>query len=123
MDRREEIMSKHPDIFRQYFEETIQTSCMPWGLEVPDEWLPVIDWLCTKLRYWLAWHPEVKLEAEQVKEKHGTLRVYYQLIPVDEKITPDYRELERSLDHVIGMAETLCLLIDNGQITWNDTED
>jgi hypothetical protein len=123
MDRREEIMSKHSEIFRQFFEETIQTSCMPWGLEVPDAWLPVVEWLCDSLRHWLAWHPEVKLEAEQVKEKFNTLRFYFTLIPVNEDITLDYKELSRGVYERIAMAETMCRLIDNGTITWNEKED
>lgn len=44
-----EVIRKYPKIFKDASLPMTQT-CMCWGLEVPDHWLPVIDTLCATLQ-------------------------------------------------------------------------
>ena len=55
-------------------------TCMCWGLEVPDSWLNEIDELSKKLEGMNAMVYQthrVRIQADQVKIKFGTLRFYY----------------------------------------------
>ena len=55
-------------------------SCMVWGLECGEGWKYSLTKLADQLEalnltYWPKWH--VRVQADQVKEKFGTLRFYY----------------------------------------------
>lgn len=107
-----EILEKYPKIFRDKDLPMDQT-CMCWGLEVPDSWLPVIDDLCdcmSNYRYTGSMckvFPQVV--ADQVKEKFGSLRFYYHLeYPEDAEVTPvaSYGH-GQYIDGMIAMAECM----------------
>jgi len=58
-------------------------TCMCWGFECGDGWFPLINQLMSNIQHHLDWKnkdsevvPQVVLD--QVKEKFGTLRFYYQ---------------------------------------------
>lgn len=102
-----ETMEKYPDIFAEYFNGEAVTSCMVWGLETPETWLPIIDELCGAwLRYgWVkdgARKP--KLIADQVKSKYGELRFYYHM-EAYEGPEPDIAWYENVFDGMIAYAE------------------
>lgn len=87
MITQKEIFERYPKIFGDKDKPMTET-CMCWGLEVPDSWLPIIDELCDALQnctYSMSVSnfdgviefPQVV--AEQVKEKFNGLRFYYRL--------------------------------------------
>jgi len=109
-----EIYEKYPKIFVDKDKPMTET-CMCWGLEVPQNWLPIIDELCdamTNCRY-VVCVPEFKetikfpqVVAKQVKEKYNGLRFYYRLEYEQENI-PDsvVNEHYRYIDGMIAYAE------------------
>lgn len=112
-----EILEKYPKIFKDAGKSEME-SCMHWGLEVPDSWLPIIDALCDAMQNYgynssdkrgTFKYPQVV--ADQVKQKFGELRFYYHMeysgdgntFPVD--IGTGYRHY---IDGMIAFAECLC---------------
>ena len=75
-----EVLDRHRDIFREYWDPNMTEieTCMFWGLEVLDDWLPAIDTLCTKLEE-IEKEDGVLIVAEQVKSKFNMLRFYYRV--------------------------------------------
>jgi hypothetical protein len=128
---RQEILEKYPSLYREK-DLPMDKSCMHWGLDVPEDWLPVID----KLSYVLTNPYRVglgggrivkpKFIAKQVKIKFGELRFYYEVdIGVEgsgpiiypevegEELTEEERAIEVRLagkyaDGAIAMATELC---------------
>ena len=115
-----EILEKYPSLYREK-DLPMDKSCMHWGLDVPEDWLPVID----KLSYVLTNPYRVglgggriikpKFTAKQVKTKFGGLRFYYEVdIEVEgEELTKEERVTEVRLagkyaDGAIAMATELC---------------
>lgn len=79
-DRRSCLMAKYKIL---YSLKDSPCSCMQYGLEVPDTWLDEIDSLSADLEkmnnvIWKLFR--VKVVAEQVKSKFGTLRFYYSVV-------------------------------------------
>jgi hypothetical protein len=101
----DKLYSKYPKIFVQK-DWSIQESCMPWGIDTPDSWYSIIDCLCFRIQiicdkgrkeyirfpfggffyklfknarfYGILFTKKVaQVEFTQVKEKFGSLRVYY----------------------------------------------
>ena len=117
---KQEILEKYPSLYREK-DLPMDESCMHWGLDVPEDWLPVID----KLSYVLT-NPyraglgggriiKPKFIAKQVKIKFGELRFYYEVdIEVEgEELTKEERATEVRLagkyaDGAIAMAAELC---------------
>jgi len=115
-----EILEKYPSLYREK-DLPMDESCMHWGLDVPEDWLPVID----KLSYVLT-NPyraglgggriiKPKFIAKQVKIKFGELRFYYEVdIEVEGKeLTKEERAIEVRLarkyaDGAIAMASAMC---------------
>ena len=117
---KQEILEKYPSLYREK-DLPMDKSCMHWGLDVPEDWLPVID----KLSYVLTNPYRVglgggkiikpKFIAKQVKIKFGELRFYYEAdIEVEGKeLTKEERAIEVRLagkyaDGAIAMAAELC---------------
>lgn len=77
------LCEKYPKLFRDR-NASEQVTCMCWGLAVGDGWFNILDKLCGNIQSHIDWKerqdpgscPQVILE--QVKEKFGTLRFYYQ---------------------------------------------
>jgi hypothetical protein len=81
----QEILNKYPKIFRDK-DKSPQETCMCWGLEVPDDWLPIIDSLCNAMTHCgFCYNNEdgrvdmPQVVADQVKSKWNQLRFYYYL--------------------------------------------
>ena len=60
----------------------MQETCMCWGLEVPDSWLPVIEMISSALTYTYVignkeYSYKPKFIAKQVKSKFNDLRFYF----------------------------------------------
>jgi hypothetical protein len=131
-----EILKKYPSLYQEkdlpmtaldfkngkpLWRVDMDKSCMHWGLDVPEDWLPVID----KLSYVLTNPYRVglgggkiikpKFIAKQVKIKFGELRFYYEVdIEVEgEELTKEERAIEVRLagkyaDGAIAMASAMC---------------
>lgn len=69
------LASKYPMLFRQRSLSMMET-CMCWGLECGDGWYGLIEEMCRRLQY-ICDEFDVVVEFQQIKEKYGTLRVYY----------------------------------------------
>jgi hypothetical protein len=100
---------KYPVLF-QDTSKSMQESCMHWGIEFGDGWATIFDQLCeylTKLSSRSVYlkakpgssdklikcpYPEVKFE--QVKEKFGTMCVYWSVIP-----RPEHESLKSQLEN------------------------
>jgi hypothetical protein len=65
---------------------------LPWGLEVGDGWIPLIELLCARIDTILNEAPAVTFEVTQVKEKFGQLRFYYRLKKADEAMSGAIRQ-------------------------------
>ena len=111
----EEFMSRFPILFQNRKKPMTQT-CMCWGIECPKGWWHILDQLCTVLEFHnmeFVKNYGVAIVADQVKEKFGTLRFYYDVRPVDEngivKYEPDelMDYLEMLADQYIREAEAL----------------
>jgi hypothetical protein len=79
-DAEQAIFDKYPKLFRQVTLPMSET-CMCWGLECGTGWYSIIDSMCAELteKY------DGKIELSQIKEKHGILRVHFDII--DESVT------------------------------------
>jgi hypothetical protein len=69
------IFQKYPTIFQDRTKSK-QETCMCWGLSCGDGWYHIIDKLCYNLTK-IEKEYDVKIIADQVKEKFGSLRFYY----------------------------------------------
>ena len=115
-----EILEKYPSLYREK-DLPMEESCMHWGLDVPEDWLPVIDKLSHVLtnpyRVGLGGGRIIKpkFRAKQVKQKFGELRFYYEVdIALEgEELTKEERAIELMLarkyaDGAIALATELC---------------
>jgi hypothetical protein len=111
----QEILNAYPKIFKE-MELPMTESCMYWGLEVPESWLPIIDTLCYCMENYTYTNSSCKVfpqvVAEQVKDKFNGLRFYYKLeYAEDIEVTNEVRrEHTKYIDGMICMAE---LMINN----------
>ena len=105
----EEFMSRFPILFQNRKKPMTQT-CMCWGIECPKGWWHILDQLCTVLEFHnmeFVKNYGVAVVADQVKEKFGTLRFYYDVRPVDEngivKYEPDELPTDKDRQRMIVM--------------------
>ena len=92
-DLQETLYQKYPAIFRQKDLDKTKT-CMCWGIETPDRWYDVIYKLCETIQNHINWNNLKQIEFTQVKEKFGSLRVYY-------------NDKNQWIDGAIALADTL----------------
>lgn len=117
-----DILEKYPKIFKDRSKPMTET-CMCWGLEVPDAWLPIIDDLCdamTNCTYTIynsqfdgaIEFPQVV--AEQVKSKFGQLRFYFRL-EYEQDNVPDNIQTEhyKYINGMIAYAENKIYKLEN----------
>ena len=114
MITQKEIFEKYPKIFGDKDKPMTET-CMCWGLEVPDSWLPIIDELCDAMTNcgYTQYCSEVKggvnfpqVVADQVKSKFNSLRFYYHLEYEQENIPDDIKNGHcKYIDGMVAYAE------------------
>lgn len=95
IELQKKLVEKYPKIFSAYGGDP-KVTCMAWGIECGDGWYNIIDSLCSCITGYLG-SANIKyneknelvdrsqedpayvhhVTAEQVKEKYGTLRFYY----------------------------------------------
>lgn len=68
------MYKKYPIIFQDRTKPMSET-CMCWGLCIGKGWYKIVDELCENLE-WIRINTGIKIIAEQVKEKYGSLRFY-----------------------------------------------
>jgi len=87
------LFEKYPNLFAQRTLPMSQT-CLCWGIETADGWADLIDAMCSFLKWDIEHNSHVypKLEFTQVKEKFGTLRVYYNIM---HRTKEEYNELKK----------------------------
>lgn len=74
-EKEKQLIENFPDIYQEYYMD-MQDTCMCWGFECPDEWFDVIFKLSKELSK-ISKDENIKIIANQVKEKFGQLRFYY----------------------------------------------
>ena len=79
------FMERFPILF-QNKDKPMTETCMCFGIECPKGWYYILEQLCTELEYSnmesvAKWG--MAIVAEQVKEKFGTLRFYFDVRNVD----------------------------------------
>jgi hypothetical protein len=118
----QQLCERYPKIFANRYAD-MTTTAMCWGFECGDGWFNILDQLCSQIQHHIDWKErqrevvirlnskatseeirEVPKEisqvvAEQVKEKYGTLRFYYD--GGDERISGMVTLAE-------GMSEVTC---------------
>lgn len=106
----EKFMSRFPILFQDR-KKSMQETCMCWGIECPKGWWHILDQLCTVLEFHnmeFVKNYGVAIVADQVKEKFGTLRFYYDVRPVDEngivKYEPDELPTDKDRQRMIVMG-------------------
>ena len=92
------LYTTYPELFKQRSLPMTQT-CMCWGIECGSGWFKSLNDLCIKL-HGLSKKYKCEIEFSQIKEKFGTLRVYYSI--------PYYVEkLSRKVDDCVSEAESI----------------
>jgi hypothetical protein len=77
--KQEEIFKKYPSLFKNKDLPPSQT-CMCWGIDCGEGWFVLVDELCKSIN---SYEKSVKcpnyqsVSFDQIKEKFGTLRVYF----------------------------------------------
>ncbi len=72
-----QIVEKYPVMFQDYGGDMRKT-CMHWGFECGDGWYNIINTLCQDVEMIIG-EKDIKVIADQVKEKFGGLRFYYHI--------------------------------------------
>ena len=97
------VFKAFPRLFRQH-KLNIHQSCMAWGLEVPDVWIPIIYDACQEIQT-ICDKFDIQLEFSQVKEKFGTLRMYYDILEYDDGEKDPDKKFITKIEDVIEKAE------------------
>ena len=77
---------------------------MAFGIGVNDGWYRLLDELCEDITFVIR-GSGLKVVAEQIKEKFGTLRFYYRYEPQSNTKLPDNSSMVRIVDAIISRAE------------------
>lgn len=96
------FMERFPILF-QNKDKPMTETCMCWGIECPIGWYYILEQLCTELEYSnmesvAKWG--MAIVAEQVKEKFGTLRFYFDIRNVDFTGKIDFEHKNDTLNDV-----------------------
>src|SRR3972149_650796 len=102
------LFFQYPKIFKQ--KNLLMTeTCMCWGIECGNGWYNLLDNLCSQLQFNTDRNGYPQVEAIQVKEKYGTLRFYYTILPKE-----DDKYIERhcgAIDGLVSFAEYISIEI------------
>jgi len=113
--REKELVAKYPDILSRCGGD-IQETCLAWGMEHGDGWanlleslLKSIDEECKRINSKYD-DLEFRIVAEQIKEKYGSIRFYFDILycldPSEEQRIDIDVSLSR-IDGMVRMAENL----------------
>lgn len=72
------LVTNYPIIFKDYGGDMRKT-CMAWGMECGNGWFKLIDDMCYNITH-LIGDQDIKVIANQVKEKFGGLRFYHTIL-------------------------------------------
>ena len=75
----QKLFERYNDLFAERTEPMNKT-CMCWGCSCNDGWYHILDLMCKQLME-VQEKYDVKITFRQIKEKFGTLRVYYHFTP------------------------------------------
>jgi len=105
------LYKKYPSIFKDR-KKSIQESCMPWGISTGNGWYNLLDSLCAFILNLERNNKGIKIIADQVKEKFGTLRFYYHiegdlkpLKQLKETIEDRQKRMERVTEYLDGAID------------------
>lgn len=76
-DKQKELVNKYPDFFKG-IGKTPQESCLAFGIQCDDGWFDIINSCCELIKNHYKNKKEIDFEFVQVKEKFGTLRMYFE---------------------------------------------
>lgn len=111
LELQNQLTKSYPVIFSNRYGDPKET-CMAWGIECGDGWYHIIDSLCEAIQAKVDWvnrcYPQIEMRvvAEQVKEKYGTLRFYvwYKYTENPENLSKeDSFRLNNYIEEVNGM--------------------
>ncbi len=96
----EKLYSAFPRLYRGHHKPPSESS-MCWGFQCGDGWYQVLYNLSQELSDYQAAHPDLDIEATQVKSKFGILRVHL-----------NYRDvtIEQMIEHAQHQASVTCEL-------------
>jgi hypothetical protein len=97
------MYEKYPVIFGDHDKPMSQT-CMCWGISIGRGWHKIIEDLCESLQGILKQH-DIKVIADQVKEKFGTLRFYYHVDYPDGIAQEGVSKLYDEIRELVNKAE------------------
>jgi len=78
----EYLCKTYPEMFVDRHAD-MTTTAMCWGFSCGDGWFPILNQLCQNIQHHINWKNKTEtvvpqVVVQQVKEKFGTLRFYYQ---------------------------------------------
>ena len=76
-EKQKKIIADYPEFFKG-IGKSPQESCLAFGLECDDGWYDLIDTCCSLIKHHYKNKKDIDFEFLQVKEKFGTLRLYFQ---------------------------------------------
>jgi len=105
------LVEKYPKILRDFRGDPMHT-CMAWGFECDSGWYKLLDECMAKLQYFCdkvsTPDNEVYVNADQIKEKYGTLRFYYHVVganSIENDIIEDIvNQAERESGHTCELS-------------------
>jgi len=68
----EQLQRDHPGMFQELYGDMAVT-CLAWGLECQDGWYDILHSVCRQI----AENGDNTIVFNQIKEKYGTLTIYY----------------------------------------------
>lgn len=87
------LFEKYPEFFKGH-KLSKRESCLAFGIQCDDGWYNIIDSACSVIKPHCEREKITSFEFQQIKEKFGTLRIYYQ-------------GSDRYIDGVLDLAETI----------------
>ena len=109
--KEKELLEKYPKIFRQKDLPMSQT-CMCWGLACSEHWFPLLNILCEYIQNNIDEYKLPQLEADQIKEKFGSLRYYYSWKKRNPKCKLSEEEIKSKIDKIKYFID-FCELLSN----------
>jgi len=101
------LYQSYPELFKDK-DLGIHQSCMAWGVECGEGWFDLIKGVCFKIKNIIE-GTSFTIRFTQIKEKFGTLRIYYRAEDLEGK-KMEAEEEAFKLGEISGVIELACLL-------------